>query len=305
MRQRDVQKRRSSDERTAQLEAKLDSLVSLLQSVAQSSNGSTFSREVLEQVNDAGHRQIQLQSQWIDSALLDPTKFSGTTGSPNTIAAGEGLIPTSAAAAPATSNSLHINSVSSPNSLLREVDIDATQAQAHIDLFRLRMLPFFPFVHLPPDLGVHQLQRERPFFLRTIIAVTTLSIQQKLARARSIKHILAQKVIVENQSNTDLLLGLLTLTAWSHEQFLTKSGTLSRLLTLALSIASDLRLNKPLPSDAHMLAPLTPDSEGYHKDEYIEAGQRSLEQQRAVLGCFVLSTLCVFPLLVAFRTRLT
>jgi hypothetical protein len=57
------------------------------------------------------------------------------------------------------------------------------------------------------------------------VTVASPSTQQKLARGRELKRILAQNTLLENQSNIDLLLGLLTYVAWSYDQFLNRSGT--------------------------------------------------------------------------------
>ncbi|KAL7625010.1 hypothetical protein AAE478_004224 [Parahypoxylon ruwenzoriense] len=136
------------------------------------------------------------------------------------------------------------------------------EAQEYLDIFRDQMLPSFAFIHLPPNVTAQRLHQERPFLLRAILAVVSPSKQQKLERGRELKQTLAQAALIENQSNIDLLLGLLTFIAWSQDQFLNKSGTLSRLMLLAMSLACDLRLNKPLATDAHMLKPIVYGSYG-------------------------------------------
>jgi len=99
-------------------------------------------------------------------------------------------------------------------------------------------------------------------------------------------------MLVEHQSSIDLLLGLLVFLSWSHDHFLRKTGTLSRLMSLAMSLVCDLRLNKPLPPEAHMMTTFVND--GSYRDPSDEPDYwRHLELQRAVLACFLLSTLCV------------
>ena len=167
------------------------------------------------------------------------------------------------------------------------------EAEQYLALFRVRMLPYFPFVHFP-DATVTQLRQEQPFFFRAIVAVASPSMHERLARGKELKRLIVIEAILNNKSNMDLLLGLLTYIAWGYDQFLTKSGTLSRLTLLATSIIYDLRLNKPLPQDAHMIAPLTtPMSNSLH-DASTEPDPRLLERPRAVLGCFILSSTCVF-----------
>ena len=129
-------------------------------------------------------------------------------------------------------------------------------------LFRDKMLPSFSFTYISPNATAQQLQRDRPFLLRAIIAVASPSTQQKLAYGSELKHVLAQTTLVQNQSSIDLLQGLLTFTASSYDQNFNPSGTLSRLMLLAMSLACDLRLDKPLPPDEHMMKPMVDDSRG-------------------------------------------
>src|SRR5947209_5900306 len=46
--------------------------------------------------------------------------------------------------------------------------------------FRDKMLPSFSFTDISPDVTAQQLQRDRPFLLRAIMAVASPSTQQKL-----------------------------------------------------------------------------------------------------------------------------
>ncbi|KAI2628635.1 hypothetical protein GGR54DRAFT_588114 [Hypoxylon sp. NC1633] len=141
------------------------------------------------------------------------------------------------------------------------------------------------FTYIPPDVTAIQLRQWRPFLFRAIIAVVSPSARQKMARGKELKRILAQNALIENQSSLDLLLCLL------FDQFLNKDGTLSRLMMLAISLVDNLRLNKPLPVDVHMMGPLTPGFGKASKDPVENTGKRYLESQRAVLGCFVLSSI--------------
>lgn len=157
--------------------------------------------------------------------------------------------------------------------------------------FRNKMLPSFPFIYIGPDMTPQQLQRDRPFLLRAIIAVASPSRQQKLARGRELKQILAQTTLVKHQSSIDLLQGLLTFTAWSYDQVLNASCMLSRLIMLAVSLACELRLDKPLPLDEHMMKPMVDDSQAHEntcRNHWLVA-----EEQRAVLACYALSSMWV------------
>lgn len=169
------------------------------------------------------------------------------------------------------------------------------EAEEYFAVFRDKMLPTFAFIHLSPDLTGQRLYQDRPFLFRAIIAVAAPSTHQKLAYGKELKRILAQTTLVENRSSIDLLLGLLTFIAWSHDQILNKSGTLSRLILLAMSLACDLRLNTPIPRDEHMMKTMV---DIPCKDTSEDPNRRlGIEEQRAVLACYVLSSMCVITFL--------
>ncbi|KAL6230718.1 hypothetical protein BDW75DRAFT_221858 [Aspergillus navahoensis] len=161
-------------------------------------------------------------------------------------------------------------------------------AQEALDIFRGRMLRLCPFVHLPPGLTVQQMQRERPFLFETMLTVTTRSVQEKINRGKELKQTLATAMIVENQSNIDLLLGILTYVAWGYDQHLNRQSTLSRLMEMAVSIVHCLHLDKPAPSQSNTLT-LFGGSHSWPKTHYTTTNP--LEEKRAVLGCFLLSSL--------------
>jgi hypothetical protein len=176
--------------------------------------------------------------------------------------------------------------------------LEPSTSSAYLDTFRSRMLHHFPFVHLPAHLTAQQLRRDRPFLFRAIVCVASPSAHEKRARASELKRVLCEAAFLqqhENQSGNidrtvDLLLGLLTYTAWGWDHLL--SGcSLSRLMMLAMSLVGEMRLDKPAPQDLHTMGFFAPGFEGWYGDTSGDmTTQRFLERQRAVLGCFVLSS---------------
>ncbi|KAL2824431.1 hypothetical protein BDW59DRAFT_147644 [Aspergillus cavernicola] len=159
-------------------------------------------------------------------------------------------------------------------------------AEEALVVFRDRMLRFFPFIYLPPTVYAQDLQNERPFLLQVILAITSSTTQERRARTTAIKMKIAQEVVVQNRSNMDLLLGIMAYSAWSYDHYIHGTATVSRLMELAISIINNLHLNKPLPPDNQMMTLLGGTaSTSAHGD-----GQRSMEERRAVLGCFLLSS---------------
>ncbi|KAL9082891.1 MAG: hypothetical protein Q9165_008744 [Trypethelium subeluteriae] len=205
---------------------------------------------------------------------------------------GDTTQPPGADSSPTDSSSPYVADTTSSGTLARTSIIPGhglvDDSETCLIRFRDKMLPSFPFTYIARDVTVQQLQQHRPFFLRAIIAVASPSKQQKLAYGKEFKHILAQMTLVQNLSSIDLLQGLLVFTAWSYDQVFHPSGTLSRLVSLATSLACELRLDKPLPSDEHMMKPMIDDPRG---QEYCSSeGWFVAEEQKAVLACYALSS---------------
>ncbi|KAL3473221.1 hypothetical protein BJX99DRAFT_234092 [Aspergillus californicus] len=164
---------------------------------------------------------------------------------------------------------------------------ETRNAEEALVLFRDRMLPYFPIMHLPPTVSAQHLREERPFLLQVILAVTARTFQEKKARAHSLKMTVAHEMIVENRSNVDLLLGLLTYAAWGYDQLVQGEPTTSRLTELAVSLVNSLHLNKPLHPDSRMMTLL---GGNVSRTAQEDVGCRTMEERRAVLGCFMLSS---------------
>ncbi|GFG19312.1 conserved hypothetical protein [Aspergillus udagawae] len=166
-----------------------------------------------------------------------------------------------------------------------------TQADERLNFFRSRMLPFFPFIDLTPDMKSCYLRQNRPFLFQAIHTVTTFSTQERLTQVEELKRLLFTSALLKVQSNIDMLLGLLTYLAWSTDPFLGGADLVSRLMMLAISLVYDLRLFKPSSPDVQLMMTITQgradDNNQSHDDE---TPYSLLERQRAVLASFILSS---------------
>lgn len=279
VRQRNAVKEANSAARIAQLESKLDSLVSLLRPVGQSSHLSIDLREAPEGqlLTDDSRQQPHEAERLLPLPTPAASCGTGSVGDASRFRNEEMLRP-----------------IKTPASASSSVPIDqpsVDEAEIFLRVFRDMMLPSFPFVHIHPGMTVDQLRKERPFFFQAIIAVTSPTIDQKLARGTELKRYLAQNMLVEFRSDIDLLLGLLTYIAWSFDQFLNKTASLSRLMQLAMSVVFDLRLNKAKSQETQKVSLFYSQGHAEHSSEKIPLGP--LEKERAVLGCFFLSAMYV------------
>lgn len=88
------------------------------------------------------------------------------------------------------------------------------EAQESLETFRERILVFFPFVYLPPSLTAEHLRRSNPFFWFNIMTVTCKDVEKQYAMSDAVWKFVAHKMIVEHEKSLDLLWGLMTLMAW-------------------------------------------------------------------------------------------
>lgn len=175
---------RSSASKTAQLEAKLDSIVSLLQT-----SGATSS----------------LPADW-DRA----TPKSNQNASPCQNGA-DSYISTALPSPPSTAASLGDCSIQDVCSTL---PISPETAEKTLTQFRTQNLRILPFVHIPPHVTSAQLRQEKPFLWLCIMAVMTPGNIQREALFGKITGLIQQKLLVEVSTNMDMLLGLMTFISW-------------------------------------------------------------------------------------------
>lgn len=296
-RRRNAYKANESSRNIAKLEERIDGLVSLLKSVTKSPENLA----ALHQAVGNGHSTNSNSTLSIGRDVEDLDQVNTDTpqdGSPlSEISSGgkseenqlTSQSKTSAASSQACNDDTHDG-----DTVLNPTDVEL---QDCIELFRTKMLPFCPFVYLPPDVSIAVMKRKQPFLLQAIAAVATPSTQIRLARGRELKRILSQEMVIENRSSIDLLLALLTFIAWSYDHFLSMPGKkgVSRLATLAMSVVYELRLHKPYEEGGNCLATypgswISCDPQQDDKAENREPDDSMLEQYRAVLGCFLLSS---------------
>lgn len=162
--------------------------------------------------------------------------------------------------------------------------IELTPEEALFE-FRETMLKYFPCVHVPGD--TNWLKSYRPFLLKCIMAVSSQNTEAKIALGEEIKDTVVRRMYFEKDASLvdlDLLLGLLTFIAWGHDNLLHKTAaSVSRFTQLTTSMVFDLRLNRPPTQESNTLP----------MGKFLfSAGssERTLEERRTVLGCWMLSS---------------
>ncbi|OBT60683.1 hypothetical protein VE03_09994 [Pseudogymnoascus sp. 23342-1-I1] len=261
----------ASDARIAQLESRIEVMLSAMQSLASSSGSS--SAEALRLLDKRGSAPSSTSSGTLATSITTTQPIGG--------------VPTPATdLSPLAQESTDL--FSTPHYPPSPPSPPPHEAEQHLSIFLTQMLPHFPFIHLPPTTTATHLHQTRPFLLLAILAVTTFSTPQRLARTEELKRALFSSALLEVQSSIDLLLGLLTYVAWSTDAFLGRAELVSRLVVLGVSMVYDLRLFRPVRRETVVMMGMTQGGVGGGGGG--EVGVGGVEGQRAVLACFVLSS---------------
>ncbi|KAK9310998.1 Zn(II)2Cys6 transcription factor [Lipomyces starkeyi] len=262
--------KRHPTSRTAKLEEKLDGIVSLLRAAGQpipisvtTDHGPIAATELETSPNgDSSYGKIREDPIGnTNSHASYSAMFTPATSRPETILVGS----------PASSTS-------------SDFDPSLIEAEEFLFHFRTQKSKYAPFVHIPSTMTAQQLRQERPFLWLGIMSVSSKSVPQQLALRARMRAILAQRMMLELGKDLDLLLGILIYLSWANYQ-LPQRLSLCLFMQLANSLVFDLGLNR-----SHAYDHLTPF--GPHLCPSVPtSGPRTMEERRAVLGCYYLSSM--------------
>ncbi|KAJ5949626.1 hypothetical protein N7454_001210, partial [Penicillium verhagenii] len=167
---------RSSASKTAQLEAKLDSIVSLLQTT---------------------NANPGLPADWDSSASgsKQPSPFAYR-------------MPTPPPTVPSPNNSSMVEVCTS-------LQICPELAESYLNNFRKQNLKALPFLHIPSHVTSHQLRNDRPFLWLCIMVVCTPGESRRNMLSAKVTDLIHQEVIVGFSPSMDILLGIMTFVSWT------------------------------------------------------------------------------------------
>lgn len=209
------------------LEEKLDGLVTLLKSTHQPTATHESSPPVLLNTSSTSSTAVPSSNPFFESFHQGlPEQGWVHSGLGN----GGACFPTQASQAPnqrpVTPNTTPI-SIYYPDPIIAEnIEFSADEANGLLNRFRDHMAPFLPFLVVPPTLSAEDLNRNRPFLLKSILAVASRVPSQRLAIGKWLVMQLSTRMAVNGERSLDLLLGVLTYTGW----FVYVSFSLSKIL---------------------------------------------------------------------------
>lgn len=88
------------------------------------------------------------------------------------------------------------------------------EAAESLMTFRKYMLIFLPFVHLPATMTSERLKETYPFLWYNVMTATCKNVDRRLAMGEAVKKFLGQKMLMDNEKSLDLLLGLIVILGW-------------------------------------------------------------------------------------------
>ena len=254
-----VEKKHSSS-RTAQLEEKLDDLVSILRS----SQGGAIpsSRPAYSEPHRQGH-------------IAQPSRLDSL-----------------ATAATASSPHAGFPSHSNLNANFNESDehSEPTPAEAELYLQKFRVwLKNFPFMYIPPDQTAAELRRDRPFLWLCIMNITSMSVPQMLAMKNKVRREVAEAVVIRHEPTLEIVQGLLAYIGWA----IMNSGAgwkpfVVLFANLALSVSYELGLTRS-PAEEQYFATCFKAWGGRQP----HPKPRTLEERRVLISLWFLTSMYV------------
>ncbi|KAI0491188.1 hypothetical protein F4859DRAFT_508976 [Xylaria cf. heliscus] len=269
----------SAASRAANLEQKLEDLVAILKAQASSQSNGNGGDESAARTETNGVVLPAATAAAAAASLSTVADRHSNGAATNKVVPVGPTVVTPASTAYATCSTA--NSTPSP-APAHDLHTSAAEAEETLVFFREHHLRFFPFIYLPPDMTAAQLRRDRPYLWLNISAVCCKSPTKQAVLSRQIREQLAQKILVSCERNIDMLLGALCLLGWTMH--LCFKPTMSAVMSMATSIVSDLRLDKPAQEDDPRIINC------FKSPDFIRIPHspvRTTEERRATLACYV------------------
>jgi hypothetical protein len=163
------------------------------------------------------------------------------------------------------------------------------ELQSMLNEYRTDWIRFFPVAIIPPETTVQQMQDKRPFLWLVIRACCSKSHARQDALGQQVRMQTAQTLLMDCTRNLDLLFGLMVYAAWCHS-YISKRRIITTLLHLAMSVAGDLGLTRPVPVELQGVMKEF-NAQGCPKSATRISVVRTVEERRASIGLFYLTSL--------------
>ncbi|KAJ6783402.1 hypothetical protein PWT90_02212 [Aphanocladium album] len=268
--------KRTAASRTAQLEEKLDDLVSILKNSQGHPGQEQQQQQLQEQI--AQHRQH-----------LDYTQMQHVAQQPRSQTAALDSLAQAATTERHNGPGVNRGNTIDPNIASGQLHRDPTAEEADVYLAKFRTwLPGLPFLHLPSDMSAKALRMERPFLWLSIMNLASDSHSQQQFLREKVRREMSERIIMNHERNMDIIQGLIANLGWATLN--TGPGArpfvvlFSQLATLVIYEQGMMRP----PNQEHFssvgfkawnMSTLTPKA-------------RTMDERRAVLSLWFLTSIC-------------
>ncbi|KAE8140259.1 hypothetical protein BDV38DRAFT_280255 [Aspergillus pseudotamarii] len=169
--------------------------------------------------------------------------------------------------------------------LLTNGVLTLAQCNRLLDKFRTAKMPQFPFVIIRYSMNAISLRQEYPFLF---VAIMTVSSEDRPALQKyldhEVKRTVSTRIIMNNERNIDLLLGLLVYTAWYHYHWESMLPHMYMFLQMTVTMVADLGLDRQPNFTMRNIAA----SLGRPNSAHQQISSNSVIGKRALLGTFYL-----------------
>ena len=206
--------RRTQKSHVEKLEEKLDGLVTLLKSTHQSTARCERGFPVASNMSSA-HSTVDSSSntvsQLFPGILKQPWTHSEGRNGGNPFQSQISRAPSQRRITPIMTPI----TVETPDPTFPEImEFTSDEANGLLDRFRDNMASFLPFLVVPSSVSAEDLNHDRPFLLKAILAIASRIPSQRLAIGKWLVAHLANRMAVNGERNMDLLLGVVAYTGW-------------------------------------------------------------------------------------------
>ncbi|KLU90437.1 hypothetical protein MAPG_10291 [Magnaporthiopsis poae ATCC 64411] len=279
--------RRQIVSRTAQLEEKLDDLVTLLKTQRQTKDGAGSA-------SAPGPSPRRAPPSRSPEAITRSPPASTSTRLPRfsqQIIADIPSPPSSHDAEPSIMSSAQADKATpssqpTPAPAPSQGPAACVEAELSLDAFRSRFIRFFPFMHIPVSMTAQHLERDRPLTLLAIRCVTAKSFAKQHELGDELRDLIANKAVIHHENSMDILLALLTFAGWAHFHK-RERPYLTMYTRLATAQVVELGLHRPF---GEMPTPrFWKDAEvKTFMPDQLKRARPTNEERRAALGCYCL-----------------
>ncbi|PYH43049.1 transcription factor domain-containing protein [Aspergillus saccharolyticus JOP 1030-1] len=157
--------------------------------------------------------------------------------------------------------------------------------------FRTQRLQFLPLIHIPATTTAQNLKQQSPFLWHCISAVESKNTSRQAALCVTIRELAGKQLLVDCNKSLDLLQGVLVYLAWVTFHSQPQKSSLCIYAQMAMGLVFELGFNKPAPPDLSMTIS---NSNAVGHMPGLKASistRRTMNERRAVLSCYVLTSI--------------